>query len=114
MNKYFNLLSIALFIITFSDINGQTCANFHKTSKCYVFDPAEPDFKMYGQSTSGLLEIRRTFSYNVVFYGGMDYKFSVCSYDNLKPIHFVLIDKETGETLYDNETEEYNEAKLYY
>ena len=47
---------------------------------------------------------------NVVFYGQKDYILSFCTHRKLYPVHFVLIDQQTQEVLYDNQEDEFLES----
>ncbi|GAI39654.1 unnamed protein product, partial [marine sediment metagenome] len=70
----------------------------------------QKDFDVYSQSKSALMSARDTIEFNIVFYGQKDYIFSFCTHRKFYPIHFRLIDPDTRETLYDNETDRYIES----
>jgi hypothetical protein len=51
-----------------------------------------------------------TVEMNVIFYGQKDYILSFCTHRKLYPVHFVLIDQQTKEVLYDNQEDEFLES----
>jgi hypothetical protein len=67
-------------------------------------------FKIYSQSKSVSISALDTIDLNIVFYGQKDYIFSFCTHAKLYPVHFQLIDPETGDVLYDNEDDRYLES----
>jgi hypothetical protein len=51
-----------------------------------------------------------TIELDAVFYGQKDYILSFCTFKEMYPIHFVLIDQQTQQVLYDNEEDKYLES----
>jgi len=70
----------------------------------------EKGYKIYSQSKGTLIGLQDTIELNVVFYGQKEYIFSFCTDKNLYPVHFKLVDPETGELLYDNSGDRYLES----
>ncbi len=67
-------------------------------------------FKVYSQSKSVSMSLLDTVELNLVFYGQKDYILSFCSHRKMYPIHFVLIDQQTNQLLYDNAEDKYIES----
>lgn len=51
-----------------------------------------------------------TVEFNIVFYGQKDYILSFCTHQKMYPVHFVLIDQQTKQVLYDNKEDKYLES----
>lgn len=68
------------------------------------------DMILSSQSTSAYLEAYKTYTFNLVFFGKMDYKVIFCSKDKFYPVHYILTNKTTGVVLYDNMEDEYIES----
>ena len=67
-------------------------------------------YKIYSQSKSVSMSPTDTVEINVIFYGQKDYIFSFCTHAKLYPVHFVLIDPDSGDVLYDNAKDRYIES----
>ncbi len=105
--KYVALLLFLLVGISESSLS-QNCELHHQEGDCrYDLDK---DFEIYSQSKSVTMSPLDTVEMNVVFYGQKDYMLSFCTHRKMYPIHFVLIDSQTGDVLYDNETDRYLES----
>ena len=99
------ILLLAVVLLLQFNIFGQNCRNYHKGRYCIC--KHGPGFRYFGQSRSGLFEINKPFSYEVMLYGGKDYIFSVCTEFGYEPVHFKIEDIETGEIIYDNMDDDY-------
>lgn len=89
-------------------LQGQTCDTHHLDGDC-KYD-LQKGFKLYSQSHSVSMSPLDTVELNVVFYGQKDYVLSFCTHRKMYPIHFVLIDQQTKQVLYDNEEDKYLES----
>jgi hypothetical protein len=67
-------------------------------------------YNMDGQSRSNIVGYGDKLTYNVVFYGGRQYKMILCATDLFNPVKYVLLDDQTKEVIYDNEKDEYTET----
>ena len=88
--------------------SGQDCVDYHTAGDCYY--DLNTEFSVYSQSKSVFMSATDTVELNIVFYGQKDYIFSFCTHRKFYPIHFRLIDPDTGETLYDNKDDNYLES----
>ncbi len=103
-----NQLVAVLFLIIPGHVISQNCATHHLEGDCY--NDVQKGYKVYSQSHSTQISALDTIELSVVFYGQKDYILSFCTHKNLYPIHFVLIDEQTKEVLYDNEEDKYLES----
>ena len=87
---------------------SQNCDTHHLDGDCQY--DLQKGYKVYSQSHSTQISALDTVEMNVVFYGQKDYVLSFCTHKNLYPIHFVLIDQQTDEVLYDNQDDKYIES----
>jgi hypothetical protein len=87
---------------------SQSCENHHTEGDCRY--DIQKGFKIYSQSHSVTMSPLDTIELNVVFYGQKDYILSFCTHKKMYPIHFVLIDQQTMQVLYDNEEDKYLES----
>ncbi len=87
---------------------SQECENHHTEGDCRY--DLQRDHKLYSQSKSISLSPLDTVELNIVFYGQKDYILSFCTHKKMYPIHFVLIDQQTEQVLYDNEEDKYLES----
>jgi hypothetical protein len=101
-------LLLVLFVIVPLNMVAQDCVDYHKLGDCMM--DRQKGYKIYSQSKSVSMSPKDTVEFNVVFYGQKDYIFSFCTHAKLYPVHFVLVDPETGETLYDNAKDKYIES----
>jgi hypothetical protein len=101
-------LLLVLLLIAPIHLMAQDCVDYHKLGDCMM--DRQKGYKMYSQSKSVGMSPTDTVEFNVVFYGQKDYIFSFCTHAKLYPVHFVLIEPETGEALYDNSKDRYIES----
>ena len=87
---------------------SQECDNHHLEGDCR-FD-LQKGFKNYSQSKSASISPLDTGVLNMVFYGQKDYILSFCTHRKLYPIHFVIIDEQTKQVLYDNQEDKFLES----
>jgi len=104
-----NIQVLAFFILMLPvHLISQDCDNHHLEGDCR-FD-LQRGYKSYSQSHSSKIAPQDTIEMNVIFYGQKDYILSFCTHRKLYPIHFVLIDHQTQEVLYDNKEDEFLES----
>jgi len=84
------------------------CKKFHLYSDCNV-NPG-PRFKYDGQSRSNIIGVGDQLIYSLILYGEKQYKLNFCTSEFFAPIHVKLINAETNELMYDNESDEYLES----
>ncbi len=101
------VLAFLLLIIP-GQMKAQNCDSHHLEGDCQ--HDIQKGYDFYSQSHSTKISALDTIEFNVVFYGQKDYVLSFCTHKNLYPIHFVLIDQQTEEVLYDNEEDKYLES----
>lgn len=110
--KKFVVFTFLLIVINLA--KGQPCYDFHriylvnKSVGCGIKDIA--GFKLFGQSKSAIIEARKVTKYQVVFFGGYDYKIGVCTQHGYLPIHLRLINPDDQSVIYDNASDEYAET----
>ncbi len=104
---YIQILTALLLILPINLIS-QNCENHHLDGDCRY--DIQRGYKIYSQSHSASLSPIDTIEINAVFYGQKDYILSFCTHKKMYPIHFVLIDKQTNQVLYDNEEDKYLES----
>ncbi len=102
------LIVLALFV------KGQPCYDFHRIymANKYVGCGIQgiAGFQLFGQSKSALVQAKKETKYQVVFFGGYDYKIGLCTQHGYLPIHLRLINSEDQTVIYDNATDEYSET----
>jgi len=96
-----------LFLIPFQLIS-QDCEFHYRDGDCRY--DLRKDYKIYSQSHSVPMSPLDTIELSAVFYGQKDYILSFCTHKKMYPIHFVLIDQQTQQVLYDNEEDKYLES----
>ncbi|MEW5846912.1 MAG: hypothetical protein AB1777_11715 [Bacteroidota bacterium] len=101
------ILSASLVVAAFVTVNGQ-CTGFHTTRDCTP--PEIEDFKRFGQSRSRLVEAKKTFTYQVVLFGGYDYKIGICTEKGYYPVQFRIINADDNSVFYDNANDDYVET----
>ena len=101
------ILTILLFLIPVNALS-QECQHHHTEGDCRY--DLQRGYKIYSQSKSVSLNPLDTVELNIVFYGQKDYMLSFCTHRKMYPIHFVLIDQQTRQLLYDNEEDKYLES----
>jgi hypothetical protein len=108
--KYIHQIQIlfVLILITPLSVMAQDCVDYHKLGDCMM--DRQKGYKFYSQSKSVGMSPKDTVEFNIVFYGQKDYIFSFCTHAKLYPIHFVLIDPESKDVLYDNAKDKYIES----
>ncbi len=67
------------------------------------------NYKIEGQSRSNIIGIGDKLIYNVILYGGRNYKLFFCTSDLFYPMHFLLKDDLTKELIYDSKKDNYPE-----
>jgi hypothetical protein len=106
-SRYLQLIP-ALLLLLCGQALAQDCDNHHIEGDCR-FD-LQKGYKIYSQSHSAIMSPLDTLELNAVFYGQKDYILSFCTDKKMYPIHFVLIDHQTNQVLYDNEEDKYLES----
>jgi len=81
------------------------CKKFHFYADCNA-NPG-PRFKYDGQSRSNIIGVGDQLIYSLVLYGDKQYKINFCTSEFFQPIHIKLLNAETNDVMYDNETDEY-------
>ena len=104
---HINLLILALFLLSLSSV-AQDCVDYHLAGDCMM--DRQRSFKIYSQSKSVTMGLLDTIELNIVFYGQKDYILSFCAHRKMYPLHFVLVDQQTKQVLYDNATDKYIES----
>lgn len=100
------LLAIT-FVITLN-LYCQNCNSFHKDIACKVEDLE--GFKLFGQSRSATVMPGATNKYQVILFGGYDYKVGICTLKGFTPIHFRIINPADQSILFDNEKDKFIET----
>jgi len=109
MRNRVRLLIVNLSILLFSGfLFGQDCGYYFKEDNCGM--ELQKGFKVYSQSKGIHVAIGDTIDMNVVFFGQKDYSFTFCTETALYPVHFRIIDPETGVQIYDNGEDRYIES----
>ena len=101
------LLALVLMLVP-GQVKSQDCDMHHLEGDCR-FD-IQRGYKSYSQSHSSSISPQDSVEMNVIFYGQKDYILSFCTHRNLYPIHFILIDQQTKEVLYDNMEDDFLES----
>ncbi|MDX2432035.1 MAG: hypothetical protein QNK35_13950 [Bacteroides sp.] len=104
---YTQLLAL-LFLLLPSLLLSQDCEYHHLDGDCRY--DIQKGYKVYSQSHSTAMTPLDTIELNAVFYGQKDYILSFCTHKKMYPIHFILIDQQTQQVLYDNEDDKYLES----
>lgn len=103
------LLFASSFLVIYSTVAfSQNCKNFQNHQNCRIYNTN--GFSPYSQSKNAVLEVQKTYSNQVVFYGKKDYKLCICTERDYYPIHYKLINAETEEVFYDNFEDDYIES----
>ena len=109
MKQLRNISILAALLVIFPlQIMSQNCENHHNEGDCRY--DIQRGHKLYSQSKSISLSPLDTAELNIVFYGQKDYILSFCTHKKMYPVHFVLIDQQTEQILYDNEEDQYLES----
>ncbi len=106
-NRQIQILFVLLVIAPLS-VMAQDCVDYHKLGDCMM--DRQKGYKIYSQSKSVSISPKNTVEINIVFYGQKDYIFSFCTHAKLYPVHFVLIDPDSEDVLYDNANDKYIES----
>ena len=101
------LLALAISLFPLSSF-AQDCVDYHEVGDCML--DRQKGFKTYSQSKSVRISPLDTVELNIVFYGQKDYILSFCTHKKLYPVHFVLMDTETRQVLYDNAEDKFIES----
>ena len=105
--RYILFLTILCFFLPCTTIS-QSCDDHHKVGDCRY--DLQRGYKLYSQSKSVSMSPLDTLELSIVFYGQKDYILSFCTHKKMYPIHFTLLDQQTGQILYDNEEDRYLES----
>jgi len=89
-------------------LKAQDCNESYKKGDCRM--DLHKGYKTFSQSHGFSVTPKDTVELSVVFYGQKDYIFTFCTDKNLYPVHYQIIDTETGTMLYDNEDDRYVES----
>ena len=108
--KYIRQIQILFVLLLFAPLSvmAQDCVDYHKLGDCMM--DRQKGYMIYSQSKSVGMSPTDTVEFNVIFYGQKDYIFSFCTHAKLYPVHFVLIDPDSGDVLYDNAKDRYIES----
>ena len=105
--QHIQILAVMILFIPLQ-LLSQDCDNHHNDGDCRY--DIQRGFKIYSQSKSVTMSPLDTVEVSAVFYGQKDYVLSFCTHRKMYPIHFILIDQQTGQVLYDNEEDKYLES----
>jgi len=105
--RYVQLLTLGIFLLP-SGLLAQDCVGYHEIGDCML--DRQKGFKVFSQSKSVSISLRDTVEFNIVFYGQKDYILSFCAHRKMYPIHFVLLDQESEQVLYDNANDKFIES----
>ncbi len=108
MKRGQTIFLLALFLLLPAQLRAQNCETHHTEGDCRY--DIQKGYKIYSQSHSVSLNPLDTVVLNAVFYGQKDYILSFCTHRKMYPVHFILIDQQTGQVLYDNEEDKYLES----
>lgn len=98
----------ALLLLIPGQLPAQNCEYHHTDGDCRY--DLQKGYRIYSQSHSATISPLDTIELNAVFYGQKDYILSFCTHRKMYPIHFILIDQQTKQVLYDNEEDRYLES----
>jgi hypothetical protein len=100
---------LLLFIMSFAAYNyGQNCSGFHKDMACRIRDTE--GFKPFSQSKSATVEAGLVYKFQVVVFGGYDYKMGLCKLKGFGHIHLRILNADDQSVMYDNESDNYVET----
>lgn len=102
------LIILILLLFLSIGLKSQPCFNFHKEKQCRV--TMDENFKPFSQSKSAMIEATKTYKYQVILFGGYDYKIGICTERGFDPIHFRIINAVDEAVFFDNQNEEYIET----
>lgn len=105
--QHISVLVLLLLLVPIQALS-QNCDQHHNDGDCRY--DLQKGYKIYSQSKSVSMSPLDTVEFNIVFYGQKDYILSFCTHRKMYPIHFVLIDQQTQQVLYDNEEDKYLES----
>lgn len=105
--RYIQLLVLGLSLLPLSSL-AQDCVDYHMVGDCMM--DRQRGHKTYSQSKSVSMSPLDTVEFNIIFYGQKDYILSFCTHRKMYPIHFVLMDQQTKQVLYDNAEDRYIES----
>ena len=109
MRSLVKLFSAHFFLFGFSMLLfSQDCETSFKIGDCRM--DLQKSYSIYSQSKGIPISTQDTVELNVVFYGHKDYIFTFCTDKELYPIHFRLVDPESGSLIYDNTEDRYIES----
>ena len=103
------LLTLHFFLFGFSALLlSQDCETSFKIGDCRM--DLQKKYNIYSSSKGMPITTRDTIELNVVFFGQKEYIFTFCTDKELYPIHFRIIDSESGSLIYDNTEDRYIES----
>jgi hypothetical protein len=105
--RYIQLLTLGIFLLPLNSL-AQDCVDYHEIGDCML--DRQKEFTVYSQSKSVSIGLQDTVELNIVFYEQKDYILSFCAHRKMYPIHFVLLDQESEQVLYDNANDKYIES----
>ena len=104
--KSLKLIVVLLFNLWFSlTIYSQGCRDFIKTKNFNISNPGT--YLIYGQSRSESVEVRKTYNFEIVFYGQKEYLLGIATEERFEPVHFRIIENQSHKVLYDNQKYQY-------
>ena len=105
--RILQILSLVLIVLPLNSF-AQDCVDYHEIGDCML--DRQKGFKVYSQSKSVSMSPMDTVELNIVFYGQKDYILSFCAHKKMYPIHFLLVDPESRQVLYDNSNDRFIES----
>ena len=105
------LFYLAIFsFLTSNEMLAQKCQRYH-AKNCRFHE--KDAFQYSGQSRSGVFSIGQKSDFPVLAYGGYDYSISICYENKLGTVQFKVLEEDTKNVIYDNETDNYNKRKIF-
>jgi hypothetical protein len=65
------------------------------------------DYRIFGQSKSITVDAGKTYVFQVLLFGGYDYKIGLCTEKGYEPVHIKIINAEDQVVFYDNIDDDY-------
>jgi hypothetical protein len=104
----FKVIIISILLIAGVEVQAQNCRKFHLYGECMQYPG--PKYKIEGQSRSNVIGVGDKLIYNVIFYGGRNYKLFFCASDLFYPVHFTLTDELSKKLIYDNSEDDFSKT----
>ena len=83
------------------------CQDYHLNSSYRPTTKELSGMSLSNQSKSHYFEARKSHKFQLTLFGQMDYKLLFSTEQKFHPVNFVITEKETGITLYDNKSDDY-------